>query len=317
MLCEDQTTQPEYHYTAFGLDICTCLPLPELLTGRAGRPADVRISYASLPRPPANELDDGRYAAYNGREAQLYWEWIGMFVVQDGCRILIDPLPDLPDGVLRQFLLGSVFSVLLHQRGHLVLHASAVAIDNAAAVFVGHKGFGKSTTAAALHARGHTLLTDDVVAMDLGNPAGPMVLPSFPQFKLWPETASFLGVDPQQLPQLVDVPEVVKRARPIDAGFATTALPLRAIFMLDVDDTVQIEAVSAQHAFLALMPHWQSARQGEKFAKVVGSPEFFQKGAALVANVPVYRLGRPFDFDQMPQVINAIETQLTQSAVPT
>jgi hypothetical protein len=231
-------------------------------------------------------------------------------VVKNGNHILIDPLPELPEGVLQLILLGSVISVLLHQRGYLVLHASAVAIGETVVAFIGQKGAGKTTTAAALHARGHTLLTDDVVVISTNDSAEPVVLPGYPQFKLWPETAKYLGLNPDELNHLVDVPTAIKRAGPVEQGFASTPLPLQGLYLLNVGDSVEIQRVTAQQAFLELMPHWQSARQGVKFAKTIGSPDFFRKETDLLAMVPVYRFTRPLDFSLFPAAIDQLEAHV-------
>ena len=99
--------------------------------------------------------------------------------------------------LLRLYLLGPALALLLHQRGFLVLHASAVSLDGGVVAFLGHSGHGKSTTAATLHARGAAIVADDVVAVDLGAPGGPAALPGFPLLKLWPDAVTALGENPR------------------------------------------------------------------------------------------------------------------------
>ncbi|TGV75989.1 serine kinase, partial [Mesorhizobium sp. M2D.F.Ca.ET.145.01.1.1] len=88
---------------------------------------------------------------------------------------------------------------LLHQRGLLVLHASAIAVTGRGAIFMGDKGAGKSTTASALIRAGHDLLTDDVVALDLANPNQPMIVPGFPQIKLAADAAAAISLGQAQV----------------------------------------------------------------------------------------------------------------------
>jgi hypothetical protein len=67
-------------------------------------------------------------------------------------------------------LAGTVSALLLTLRGKTVLHASAVAIDESALVFVGQSGRGKTTLAALMCLEGAQLVTDDVLTIDVGPP---------------------------------------------------------------------------------------------------------------------------------------------------
>lgn len=294
-------------YTAYGLEIHACLPLPELLPGEAGRQVDVTIRTGTLTPPPTELLTEGRYAHADSQEAYLFWEEVGQFIVKNGREVIFDPHPNAPEQVLRLFLLGSVLAMVLHQRGYLALHASAVALENRVIAFVGQKGFGKSTTAAAFHACGHTLLTDDMVAIDIAAPQ-PLVLPGFPQFKLWPESAQFLGDDPALLSSLVPVSGFEKRARPVRDGFAKTPLPLHAIYLLDDGDYPEIEPIPAARAFVELLPHWQIARLGLQPAEILKLREYVLKCSRLLNTIPTFALKRPYGLVTLPEIVQLVET---------
>ena len=92
----------------------------------------------------------------------------GLFLMEQGKRIVVSPQPGADEKKVRLFILGTCMAVIMMQRGILPLHGSAVVIDGWAYAFVGHSGAGKSTLSAALASRGYPLLTDDVVALDLG-----------------------------------------------------------------------------------------------------------------------------------------------------
>jgi hypothetical protein len=88
-------------------------------------------------------------------------------------------------------------AILLHQRGYMVLHASAVEVGNKAVAFLGPKGRGKSSIAATLYTRGHRLITDDVLAVRVEDGKA-TVLPAFPHVKLWRGVAEALLDDAHQ-----------------------------------------------------------------------------------------------------------------------
>ncbi|HVS12983.1 MAG TPA: hypothetical protein VMV46_03595 [Thermoanaerobaculia bacterium] len=94
--------------------------------------------------------------------------------------------PEARDELLVQAMLGPALTLLLASRGILSLHASAVARDGRAVLFVGESGAGKSTLAADLGARGWTWVADDVVPL-ARTANGLRARPWFPQLRLPPE----------------------------------------------------------------------------------------------------------------------------------
>jgi hypothetical protein len=134
-------------------------------------------------------------------ELNISHDKIGVFSVKRGREIIVDAVPHVEESLLRLMTLGPAFSILLHQLGLSVFHASVIAFPSGAAAFFAKSGYGKSTLAAVLHARGHGLVADDVMALD-DNGDNLMVSPSLPYFKLWPDSAVAIGEDLQLLPLL-------------------------------------------------------------------------------------------------------------------
>jgi hypothetical protein len=124
-----------------------------------------------------------------------YWPGVGKFWARGGCEILVETVPGVEEHVVRLFLLGAVMAAVLHQRGLLLLHASALKVDGKAVIFMGEKGRGKSTLAASIQQdRNHEMLADDIVAVDFSGSSEGVVLPGFPQFKLWPDAIALLAL---------------------------------------------------------------------------------------------------------------------------
>ncbi len=291
-------------YTAYGLRIHAALPLPELPDMADSAAPDVSILFSKLPPPPHELPDEGGGVLHTPEGVYFYWRQFGAFLVREGREILIDLLPGVDMQTVRLPLLGCVLGVLLHQRGLFTLHASAVSIDGAAVAFIGAKHAGKSTMAAALHARGHAMLTDDVLALDLteGESDTARALPGFPQFKLWPESASALGEDLEKLSPLH--PQLEKRALRPGKGFQKTPLPLKRIYVLSESPMISSERLSARDAFMQLISHSYAARfLGEAGA----GPKHFRRCHRLVQQVPVYRLQRPCHLSQLPSVTCFVE----------
>jgi hypothetical protein len=297
-------------YFAYGLTIHSGLPLPELQPSDATQ-ADVTIQirserdFASEPDCPETEL-----SSLPGG-VRLLWKQIGQYTVLDGKTVCIDRPPGVQDRELRLPLLGSVISMLLTQRGFLVLHASAINVNGRAAVFVGQKGQGKSTMAATLYQRGHHLLSDDVVAVDLSQPGQPRVVPGFPQFKLWPDAVTHcLQEDPTDLPQVHGLLE--KRSRLAFDRFSPDAIPLDTVYVLGSGETVAIQSLTPQMAIAELLTHSYAARFGKDFLQGQLAAHHFQQCMHLAQQIPILGLERPRDIAQVPQVAHLVEHTLSK-----
>lgn len=291
-----------FSYDAFGLKIRSELRLPELRRS-AGRPdIDIRLTPLGFDAPRGNEWSSVREDG-----AFVGWDGVGTFRVSGGCEIAVDPDPAVTPDRLRLFLLGAAIGVLLHQRGRLVLHASAVEVEGAAVAFLAPKWWGKSTMAAIFHARGYKLITDDVLAVDLAAPT-PRVLPGFPQMKLWPDTLELIGKGSSNFPRLH--PDLEKRDYRIAARFTGEATPLRAFYLLGPGEAPSVEAMDSRAALAELIGHWYCARFSYETLKSLGIESHFLGSADLVSRVPFYHLGRPRSLAAMPQVATAVERSL-------
>jgi hypothetical protein len=217
-------------YCAYGLRIHSGLVCPELpvYSEEAGDP-DVVISLLPPVPPPLQALENGYYEVRPGL-FRLSVPGVAQFRVEKGCRILIEPLPDVPLERVRLFLLGSALGALLYQRGLFPLHGSAVETPWGAMIFVGAQGEGKSTLAAEFHRKGYRLLSDDVCAVALGA-QGLTILPALAQIRLCADAFERIGA-PQGSHFHVD-----KYMVPMAEGYCPDPMPLRAVHVLRHSDS--------------------------------------------------------------------------------
>jgi hypothetical protein len=294
-----------FSYVAYGLSIDSALPLPALVA-RLGGATDVTIRVGSVDHLPSEVAPEGYYFRVTAEEVYLFWEDVGAFVVRGGYEIIVDPIPGTDERVLQLCILGPALGVLLHQREHLVLHASAVAVSGGGIAFLGEAGWGKSTMAAALYARGHSMVADDVTAIQ-ADTDHPVVLPGFPQLKLWPEAAVVVGDTPETLPQVE--PDLEKRARRVARGFIAAPLTLRCIYVLAEDKTRAIEPLDPQEALVELVRH----SYGAKLLQTVGTSSHFLQCASVVNSVPIRRLKRRRSLEALPDLAQLVEDDFRQS----
>ena len=223
-----------YFYQAFGMCIVSDLEMKELLPGNAASgPAELLIRAGEVPDLNA---DESAASSFQGDQDRLLLDIksVARFLILNGQEIIYSCHAGVDEDTLRLFILGSCMGAVLQQRGHIVLHGNAISSDGkTCTIFVGHTGAGKSTLAARYFQQGASILADDVCAIYF-NPQGvPYVLPSYPQIKLWQDSADLLGIPTAGLRPIR--PQDLKFAYRIDKQFCQQALPLRCIVEIAAD----------------------------------------------------------------------------------
>lgn len=287
-----------YVYTAYNLCIHSEIPLPELVVSQ-GSP-DIIVRFEKLESIPQETIDKGY--RFGGKVPGF-----GKLLIQDGQEILLDPVPEMNESILRAYILGPLLAIVLRQRGLLVLHASSVAINNGTVAFLGASGWGKSTLAEAFHYQGYSVLTDDVMAIEIQRNKA-IALPSFPQVKLWPEAAASIGHIPEDLPTLH--PHTDKLSHYLSDGFCHTPLPLKRIYVLAVGTEHAITRLQPQAAFVELVRHSRAAISLTAQAFV---SSHLHQCASLVKKVPICRFQRQRSLAALPELVQLVENDLAQA----
>jgi hypothetical protein len=282
-------------YRAYGLGIASELPLPALAPGAPGDARDVTVTRGSVEDPGPE-----RWSRLSDGEALLRYDRVGRISVTGGDRIVVDLVDDPDPGTLNGVVCGAALAIALTQRGLHSLHAGAVEIGDVAIAFAGNSGEGKSTLTAALRARGHRLVSDDVVVVDDGGDV-PLVLPGFPQVKLWPDAALAVGLDADALPRIEDGHD--KRAHRLAEGLVDHPLRLARVYILDRGDAVCSTSLTGGEAVIALLGVSYAGLGRAGWAEAAD----FERTAALARAVDVRRLERPWSLDALSVVVDHVE----------
>lgn len=241
-----------HQYSAYELTIRSVFELPELPTvDEIAEGADVEFRRGRVePVPETEDEFGGRRIAATPTTCRLTYESLGSFLVEDGSRVVFDPSTSdaLKRDATRRLFENEMLGLVLHQRGHLVLHASAVSVNGRAAVFLGPRGAGKSTTAAAFDAMGYPVLEDDVVAVRF-DAAEPTVIPGIPQLRLRPDAAEALGVESVATPSTDSWYD--KRILQVDD--LPDAAPVAACYVLQDGDELTLDRISGPDRLLELI----------------------------------------------------------------
>jgi hypothetical protein len=217
------------------------LALPNVLPDTAGE-ADVRIYQADAldtPHASAFGFDIPGLAEFN---------------IQQGHTITYKPYNNASENDVCLSLMGSCMGALLQQRGLVVLHGNAITHDNkTCTVFVGDSGAGKSTLAARHYLQGATILADDVCAITLNAAGKPVVFPSYPQVKLWQESADLLGIPTDKLERVRT--QYDKFRLPVHDRFARAPCVVEQVVELHAEEPAVTTCVRGVQKVLKLQHH--------------------------------------------------------------
>lgn len=289
-------------YTAYGLKIESALRLPQLSSAAGGADATVELSAVDRSGLEPTALGSRRVS---GAEVALVYDSVGAFSIQGGEKIVVDPDPGVDPDLLRLYVTGVALAVLLHQRGRLVLHGSAVELDGDAALFLGGSGFGKSTTAGSLVARGHRLVADDVSAVELDGDRA-LVRGGVMQIKLWPDSAEWLDVDRARFREL---PLTEKRARSVPVAAVEEPTPVRHVYVLEDGPRPESEPLSGPQACQDLVRH---SYCGLLLEGDGSAGDHFGQCTALAEAVGVRRLRRPRSLAALDGLAELVEREMAE-----
>ncbi len=287
-------------YRAYGLTFASDIALPELPQSSEAPVAFIKRQ--SLYGELGAEGNGG--SCVTGRVLDVL-----RFRVEGGSTIMVDELKEVSEEEIRVYLLGVLMSILLRQRGLLVLHAAGLAKDGKAVAFVGDSGWGKSTLAGYFVQQGYRLLNDDVLALDVAQ-TPVQVIPGFPQIKFRPEAEQWLGARYADMPSLHE-----NSPKRIDAPFERfqqEPLPISRLYVLEGGGRAEsaIKPLGAREAILELVRH-------TRMTNMMRAPEVqtqhLQQCAFLVQNVPVQRLERKKDLNALGEILEQVEEDLSSA----
>lgn len=280
-------------YKAFGLSILSEIALPELpQNSNQAAPIHVVIRKADLTSEWF-ELAK-QQEKYVAKQNLFMFEVpsTAIFSIQDGKTITVSPLIGVEEAKLRLYLLGTCMGALLMQRQILPLHGSAIAIDGKAYAFVGNSGAGKSTLASALLSRGYPLLSDDVIAVTLSPDQIPLVMPAYPQQKLWQESLTALGMESTRFKSIFE--RETKYLVPVSTNFITDPLPLAAVFELSKSASEEI-VIQPIQGLARLHTLFRQTFRNSLISKFQLSAWHFSTTATISNQIELYQLRRPHE----------------------
>lgn len=297
-----------FHYHLFGLNVRSDIPLLEL--EQSFDQADLVITKADKALPAGLEKTEASgvfepwlyYHSFKDDWWAEYRDYMWMKVTEQSIEYY--PLQNLIDADLKTYLMGTGLSLCLQLRGYFPLHGSMVSFRENGILFTGHRGAGKSTTAAYFVQQGGNLITDDVALIQLDD-HNPKTIPAFPMLKLWNDALSNLGVDDSDLE--VAMEGLDKKKLPVQDAFSDQPVPLDTIIELHPSDEsdIRLEKCTGIEAFEVIAANIYRSKAVEALGK---QKEHFEFCSELAQKVSVYKLYRPKERWSVNDIFGVVES---------
>ena len=316
-------------YVVDGLRVRSSLPLRSAVPCMRPPPpaADVTVRFGAVPaalRVPASERLLGDWMEWEAAPGcfLLHMRGIARYLATEGRDVLVEPCGG-DDREVDEHLVDKVWAAVLLQRGIFPFHASAVAFEAGAALFLGPSGAGKSSLVGALLKRGHVMLADDFVGVTPGascerrTPSGfpapsadsrTLALPAYPRLRLCADALDALGWRGEALGQ---AGRSGKHPVPV-RRFHAAPLPVCALFLLGSHNRSSIE-ISTLWGVEAVKELRRCAWR-DRLTKGLGRQrKQFRVVAAMVRQAPVVRVTRPAHLLRFDDLADRIETHVRET----
>jgi hypothetical protein len=245
-----------------------------------------------LIAPNTAEANQSQFTVRGDQTAVICIPEVATYRIGDGAWIEVDVAEEADPAAVRLFLLGSAFGVLLHQRGEVPLHVSAVVVDGMAWAFTAPSGTGKSTLAAGLHLHeGLPLLADDVAVVRLSKDGTiPMVYPGPPVLKLDPAVLNTTP-SPASFERLPECQYSNKERVHIPGSYVERPVPLAGVVLLERDPEASEPGMrlSSIRGFEAFRVAHEAVYRLNLASVLLAREELFARLARLANQLAFYR----------------------------
>ena len=201
------------------------------------------------------------------------------------------------------WLNGIVLAYLLQYHGFLILHGSAIVVNQKAIVFCGNSGIGKSTLAATLNQKGYPFLTDDLSVIRI-NEHSIELIPMPTGTKLWRDALAYLGKSTIGLRAVINRPE--KFEMPIENTW-NEPIEIARLYELTISEEINAIKERQMTGMEQVKTLLRNTYRYELLKPLGKLGEHLQQVKQMANCVPCYQLTRPSHFFCIEDLIALIE----------
>jgi hypothetical protein len=302
----------DWTYFVLGLHVRSERPLPELVVHPGGGEDYVEIRWGAAPVAPLTPEATSEIVQINGDDILVTARTAARFHLHAGVRVIVEPEPGASEQTVNAFLLGTVLSLICHQRGVLPLHANAIIVGDRAVAIAGHSGAGKSTLAAHFVERDYGLLSDDVCAISFSASGVPIAWSGMPRVRLWADAAAALGKATDGLEPVHN--QIDKYTFPLPVAAPPRGLPLDRIYVLTKPDDCPSTAISLITGSRAVKAIAEQTFRQEFLGPMAGAEQRFARAVRLSQCTPVFAVPWGHDFGRFAANAGQLERHFLEPA---
>jgi len=301
---QSKAGQPVHFYRVAGLAVASEIELPgAIAVPRTAEPA-VTIRAAAVPAVLEGATKKGATWQIAGDRFLFQVPGVARFLLSGGREIVFETAAGVDAHDVSIFLLGTVFGILLHQRGEIVLHASAVRVNDKAVLFCGASGAGKSTLAAALAQRGFSLVADDLCAVTLAEGTAPTVQPDGRHLKLWAQAIERLDLAERRG---APVRNKLQKFFVEPAAALAEPLPLGAVYALREARPPHKPGIERPNVVDAALILRRSAYRPQMVNRMEQKADYFRAATTIANAAGIFNLTRTLNFASIAEVVGWLE----------
>lgn len=278
-----------YYYKIYGLNVKSEKKIDELVESNNTLNIDVEIKVDKIPKEKLKYLKDDIWLYVSKDISVFRIDNHVTYLIEDGNKITIEEKEGSDLQLVKTFLLGTSFGLLLKQRNIIAIHGGAILINNKAVIFTGNSGVGKSTITNAFRLNNFKFLADDVSVIEI-NENKVIVNPAYPQQKICRDVMEKMGYNISNF-ELIDEGRG-KYVIPAKESFTYSSKELGAICEIEVSDydDVYMEEVLGIEKIKLIM---KSIYRSEIFFNIGVEKEYLKKMVELAKSIEVYKILRP------------------------
>lgn len=313
-----------FMYHIFDISLESDLRLPELPEGTA-RESVIKIMSGVDSKKVRCEPEyfhewqdaDGEIsmllAEIDGRYLLRFPEIVDFLISSSGDTVLYFQVSNIPEETIRHLILDQVIPRILGQQGHLVLHASAIQLqDGKAVVFLGDTGWGKSTLASSYYENGGQLITDDCLLIKIVDNKV-FCVPNYYGLRLYPDSAEAIFKTHKQYKLVAHYTSKERLILHSIESKTEGLIPISSIFLLsdpseECLDSVNVQKVEGAEKIMAIVE--QTFLMNFK-DKTVVSKQFRNASEVTELSPAIFRLSYTRDYELLTEVRDTVQTIAT------